>query len=88
MTFISLNTSYPPKTGPLSFGRLAAQAKRMLAEATERRKINTSVGQLSENYLRDIGLTRNDVSSIAQLPLPSSGALELFEIAKSRAGNW
>ena len=45
------------------------------------------IGQLSDHYLRDIGLTRHDVTC-ACADLLSDRDVQLSEIATSRAGNW
>lgn len=88
MAFISSRTAYSHNTGNRSLADLAAGVRQMLREATQRRKITASIANLSDKHLRDIGLTRNDVSSIARLPLPFSAAQDLSATARSRAGNW
>ena len=88
MAFISSSTDHSQNTGTRLQVRLAARARQIVLEAIQRRRISTGIGHLSERHLRDIGLTRNDVSSIARLPLPFSAAHDFSETARSRAGNW
>jgi len=88
MTFTSQNApmTQAPMTLPLS--GLVEAATIALRKFIERRSVNESLEKLSDKNLRDIGLTLDDVSTIAHMPLPSNGALELSKIRKSRSGNW
>ncbi|MEM9471179.1 MAG: hypothetical protein AAGA00_04425, partial [Pseudomonadota bacterium] len=81
MAFISQSTTHSHNTGTQLIASLAAHAGRMLIEAAQRRKVRSSVRHLSERHLRDIGLTKHDVASIEQLPLPFSSARDLSETA-------
>lgn len=88
MTFIS-------HTAPLNQPRITETLSGLMEAATamgrkfiDRRTMKANLEKLSDKHLRDIGLTRNDIHSIAHTPLPSNGALALSEIRKSRAGNW
>jgi hypothetical protein len=60
----------------------------MVRAFIDRQRTRASLNKLSGKDLRDIGLIRNDVSSIVHIPLPSSGALDLSNIRKARSGNW
>lgn len=88
MAFISSSTDYSQNAGARLQVRLAARARQIVLEVIQRRRITTDICHLSEKHLRDIGLTRNDVSSIARLPLPFNAAHDLSRTARSRAGNW
>ena len=88
MTFISQTAPLNPTRMTETFSELIAATAVMVRKFIDRRAIKAGLVQLSEKHLRDIGLTQNDVSSIARTPLPSNGALELSSICKSRAGNW
>ncbi len=88
MTFVSQSATRSHNTGIQHLASLAAHTGRMLIEAAQRRKLRNSIGHLSARHLRDIGLTKQDVASIKQLPLPFSSARELSEAARAQAGNW
>ncbi|WP_298914082.1 hypothetical protein [uncultured Roseobacter sp.] len=88
MTFVS-------QTAPLSqtrmtemFAGLIEATAAMVRKFIDRQNMKASLEKLSDKHLRDIGLTRNDLSAISHTPLPSNGALELSNTSKSRAGNW
>lgn len=88
MTFISQTAPQNQIQMTETVSGLIETTKAMVRNFIDRQKMKVSLENLSDKYLRDIGLTRNDVSSIAHMPLSSSGALELSNIGKSRTGNW
>jgi len=57
-------------------------------EMNTRRKIKKSLGRLSENELRDIGLIASDLDSLSSAPLSTDAAAELRIKCLSRTGNW
>jgi len=87
---IYISQTLPPQQSAwaLFFSQLGTRGRRTFNEIVVRQRVKASLGRLSARGLRDIGLTSNDVTSIGHLPLPSSGALELAQTGKSRAGNW
>jgi len=62
----------------------AVRAHEMIA----RRKIRKSLGRLSEQELRDIGLTASDIDAMTAAPLSTDAAAKLEIRARSRTGNW
>jgi uncharacterized protein YjiS (DUF1127 family) len=88
MTFISQSAPLKQTQMTKTFSGLIEATEAMVRNFINRQIMKASLEKLSDKHLRDIGLTRNDVSSIARMPLPSNGALELSNICKSRAGNW
>jgi uncharacterized protein YjiS (DUF1127 family) len=64
-----------------TFSRLVEAIVAKVRKFIDRVAMKASLEKLSDNHLRDIGLTRNDVSPIPHTPLPSNGAL-------ARPGNW
>ena len=88
MTFISQTAPTQQISWGQPFVQLATEIRRMFSEAADRRRMKESLRSLSAKDLRDVGLTRNDVSSIDQLPLSWSSAQELSQTAMRRAGNW
>ena len=61
---------------------------RVSAEFRNRLKIRKELGGLSARYLRDIGLTEQDIFSIGDYPLSRDSAEKLKQIARQRASNW
>lgn len=88
MTFISQAASPNQTRMNEAYARLIEATAAMVRKFIDRQATKANLEKLPEKHLRDIGLIRNDVSSIAHAPLPSNGALALFGIRKSRAGNW
>ncbi|WP_299304528.1 hypothetical protein [uncultured Litoreibacter sp.] len=88
MTFISQTAPLDLTGMTETFSRLIQAPASMVRTFFDRRVMKASLEQLSDKHVRDIGLTRNEISSIAHTPLPSHGALELSCICKSRAGSW
>ncbi len=88
MTYISQSLPLQQNSWAPFLLQLGAGVRSLFNEIDSHRRMKASLVDLSAKDLRDIGLTRNDVTSIGDLPLPSSGALELVQTAGSRAGNW
>lgn len=88
MTFITHNTPLAQTRMTLPFSGWAQTIITAVCRFIDHRAAKATFEELSEWQLQDIGLTRNDVSSIAHMPLPSAGVSDLAEIAKSRSGNW
>ena len=88
MTYAAQTHPIPATRVTLLAYRLTGIVVAMAREALARQAMKASLGKLSEKHLRDIGLTRNDLSVTAHVNLPSSGALELVKAARSRSGNW
>ena len=63
MTRISTSTVPSYAALPRLLARTAMYASHLLGEMAARRKISNSVGHLPDKYLRDIGLTRDDVEA-------------------------
>jgi hypothetical protein len=59
-----------------------------MTEFQNRRKLLNSVARLSEEDLRDICLTRDDVQASCNTPLSHDAGQELSRIAKKRTQNW
>lgn len=65
--------------------------RRLLAAFHEwqaRRSIEGSLGHLSHDYLRDIGLTKNDVELACTDRFGQSGSHALKSAVQNRMGNW
>jgi len=88
MTFISHAAPQNQPRMTETFSRLIRAATAQFRNFISRHKTKARLGNLPEKYLRDIGLTQNDVASIPHMPLPSNGVLFFSEIGRSRAGNW
>lgn len=71
-------------------GRFAPVVDAMLrlGEWGRRWQIRASCGPLSEAMLRDIGLTRDDVEAVLDLPLDQDASDQLVREAAARAANW
>ena len=87
MAFITQNAPLNQNCTNTPLAQLAEAMTAMIRGGFKRQAMKSGLGRLSERQLRDIGLTRHDVSVLASA-LPSNGGLELTAIAKSRAGNW
>lgn len=55
---------------------------------TRRRQMKASVGGLSEELLRDIGLTPDDVEAALGAPFDHDASDAMLREAVARAGNW
>lgn len=88
MTFISQTAPLQQVSWNEPFAHLGAEMRRIIKEAVDRHRMKATLRNLSAKDLRDIGLIRNDLSSVDYLPLTSCGAFELSKTARARAGNW
>ncbi|WP_171052637.1 DUF1127 domain-containing protein [Ruegeria sediminis] len=87
MTYISQNTPLNQTQIAPTISQVVEKAAAMLRRFIENDAAKTALEKLSDESLRDIGLTRTDVSSIDRIPLPSKGAVDLIAIRMSRSGN-
>jgi uncharacterized protein YjiS (DUF1127 family) len=60
----------------------------LLSELESRRKLRRWLAGMTDQKLRDIGLTRADVVACCSYSLKLEVGEELRKIAKSRSGNW
>lgn len=57
-------------------------------EICNRPKLRKELGSLGSHYLRDIGLTEQDVISARYYPLSCDAADKLNQMARLRSSNW
>ncbi len=88
MTIFTTNTPLRYNSWGTTVVPMATKLIIMFNEVIDHQRMKASLGELSAKNLRDIGLTKNDVFAIDQMPLPSCGALDLQNTAKARASNW
>ena len=68
--------------------RLLAHFPALVHEWRTRRRIERSLGQLSNFYLRDVGLTKADVEAACADSFDRSATRALKSAAQNRMGNW
>ncbi|TMV09124.1 hypothetical protein FGK63_08420 [Ruegeria sediminis] len=88
MTYISQNTPFNQTQIAPTISRVVDFTAAMLRRFLGKNAAKAALENLSDTYLRDVGLTRNDVSSIDRMQLPSAGAVGLIAFRKCHPGNW
>ena len=69
-------------------GRPHERLRAFVQEWRTRRNIERSLGQLSNFYLRDAGLTKADVEAACANSFDRSASCALRSAAQNRLGNW
>jgi uncharacterized protein YjiS (DUF1127 family) len=70
------------------FPQLVRKYLALLSEWESRRKLRRWLARMTDQKLRDIGLTRADVLACCNASLKQDVGEALRQFAKSRSGNW
>jgi len=88
MTIIFLETPVHKRPAILNFSGSLDWVQKLFEEYLERRKLKAILASLSNNELRNIGLTDAEVLSLENLPLQESSVDYIAKAQKTQNGKW